>query len=114
MLLPLLIGPTAGAFAFVAKVAADGASFQWLGIPAMAIVGLLFGILPYMLVAVPSCLAMEREEFHPTLKLLLLTLGGVGVGYLLGHPKLWHIDAISVWAVATGGGTGLSLGLLRR
>lgn len=114
MLLPLLIGPTVGAFAFVAKVAADGARFQWIGIPAMAVVGLVFGLVPYLLVAVPSCLAMEREEFHPTLKLLLLTIGGLGVGYILGHPKAWHSDAILVWAGVTGGATGLSLGFLRR
>jgi hypothetical protein len=112
---PLPIGAVVGACAFEAELVIEGVSFQWVGIPLMAFTGLIFGLVPYFLVAIPSCLLMERLRFHPALKIVFLTLGGLGMGFVLGSPAAWAPNyAISVWAIATAGSSGLMLGLLRR
>lgn len=113
--LSLMVGSTIGGVAFMAKYSASFADFadrlSFWNVLMMGVTGALFGLLPYCVIAIPVCLALERNISSPTARNVILALGGTGVGAGISAVT---IDIMIYWVAFVGGFTGLALGMLRR
>ena len=112
--LALMVGSTIGGVAVMAKYSASFAEFadrlSLLNVLMMGVMGSLFGFLPYCVIAIPACLALERNIPNSMTRTTVLTIGGTGVG---AGVSAITIDIVIYWATFVGGFTGLTLGLLR-
>jgi hypothetical protein len=116
LLLALPIGSTIGGIGATAAWSSSAAEFisslSYRSTFLMSLPGVAFGLLPYLLIAVPACLSLERHIPSATTRALILAFGGAGIG---GAISALTMDVRMVeWAVMVGGSTGLVLGILRQ
>lgn len=113
-MLALPVGSTIGGVVCYAESTNSFAEFLSMisstSLFAMCATGTLFGLLPYIFVAVPACRVLERNISSAITRTATLALGGAGIGMLISTIT---IDLVIDWATSIGGFTGFALGILR-
>lgn len=113
--LALLLGSFIGGM-LMTTANADGASdllsnFDFLHLTVITVTGFLFGLIPYLILGIPSCLILEAEISSPMIRSVILMAIGTAAGAAIPAAIL----GLGIfWGGAVGGATGLTLGILRR